>query len=1154
MNIKDILQRDPAGKLVNQGQARIADRPDENVLRELRGELENFVCEGQFADGMQKILASYLANVGHTSQKATWVSGFYGSGKSHLLKMLCHLWQDTPFSDGATARTLVPALPDDVRSALRELDTAGKRGGGLLAAAGSLHSGTTDQVRATVLGVLLRSVNLPEQHSQARFCLRLMEEGQYDNIKRAVEATGKSWERELNNLYVSAPIRRALLDCGSDFGSTEADVKQTLQQQFVQPATDITTAQFLEIFRQVLKLQGKDGRLPSTIIVLDEVQQYIGTSNERSVLITEVAEAICKQLDSKVMLVAAGQSALTDVPLLHRLMDRFTIRVPLSDTDVETVTRKVLLQKKPATVADVRRALETHAGEISRELLGTAVGERASDRDIIIDDYPLLPARRRFWEHVFRQVDLAGTRSQLRSQLSIIHDALGRIADRPLGVVIPGDELYDALVNDMLNTGVLLRDIYERIAGLGNGRDHLLGRRICGLVFLIGKLDRNPGADIGVRATKEHIADLLIDNLGADNNKLRGEVETTLTRLADQGVLMRVGEEYRIQTREGAEWDNEFRNRQTKLANDPTDLQIKREQLLYSEFGKVVGSLRLLQGAAKQARQLSLHREDTPPTVTGQAIPVWVRDGWSGRESDVLDAARRVSPSDPEGAIIYVFIPKRSPEDLRKYIAEADAAQSTLDYKGVPNTPEGQEARHSTESRRDLAVHKRDELLREIVAGARVFQGGGSELPQPALEDRLREAANDSLVRLFPRFNEADASAQSWKNAIDRSRAGSDQPFQAVGYQGNIEQHPVCAQVLSTIGGGKSGTEVRKVLEASPFGWPRDAVDAALIALHRFQHVTATLNGVPVAPGQLDQNRVPKAEFRVESATISIQDKLQVRKLFQLVKIDCKPGEEQLKAPLFLAAVTALADAAGGMPPMPQRPSTVEIEDVARLAGNEQLVAIRDKASKFEAWIKDWSAAKELALQRMPAWSILDRMARHAAAIPTAAESIRQVEAVRNERMLLAKTDPLAPLKAALAKLLRDSVNQAQAEHEAAYKVAMATLAANDGWKSILDQDRQRILAEVQLSPPVKPDTSTDEKLLASLDAHSLAARRADADAVSSRAQRALELAARLLEPKVKIVVLERVTLRTPEDVGRWLGRQEKVLVEAVKNGPVLIQ
>src|SRR5919107_1775768 len=113
--IKDILQRDPATHpLVNQGQARITDRADERVLRELEGELATFVCEGQFADGMQRIIESFLRSLGQTNQRATWVSGFFGSGKSHLLKMLCHLWQDTKFSNGQTARSLVPSIPEEL--------------------------------------------------------------------------------------------------------------------------------------------------------------------------------------------------------------------------------------------------------------------------------------------------------------------------------------------------------------------------------------------------------------------------------------------------------------------------------------------------------------------------------------------------------------------------------------------------------------------------------------------------------------------------------------------------------------------------------------------------------------------------------------------------------------------------------------------------------------------------------------------------------------------------------------------------------------------------------------------------------------------------------------------------------------------------------
>ena len=55
----------------------------------------HFVCEGQYADGIEKIIRSYLDNhTSKSSQRAAWVSGFFGSGKSHVLKMLCHLWME----------------------------------------------------------------------------------------------------------------------------------------------------------------------------------------------------------------------------------------------------------------------------------------------------------------------------------------------------------------------------------------------------------------------------------------------------------------------------------------------------------------------------------------------------------------------------------------------------------------------------------------------------------------------------------------------------------------------------------------------------------------------------------------------------------------------------------------------------------------------------------------------------------------------------------------------------------------------------------------------------------------------------------------------------------------------------------------------------
>lgn len=1153
MKIGETLQRDPAVyALPNDGQARISDRATEKETRELRDELSTFVCKGQFENGMATILSSYLACLGQASQKAAWVSGFFGSGKSHFLKMLGHLWQDTEFPDGATARSLVPSLPDDVRDQLRELDTAGKRAGGLLAATGSLPSGTTDNVRLTVLGILLRSVGLPAQYPQADFCLWLHDQGYYDRVKTAGEAGGKKWEAELNNLYVSGPIARAVLACDKNYAADEKEARKTIRDTYPPRLADVPTADFLTMAKRALRFRGRDGRLPCTVLVLDEVQQYIGESNDRSTLVTEVVEAVSKQLDSQVMVVGAGQSALTDVRLLQKLMDRFRIRIPLSDTDVEKVTREVVLQKKPAAVADVRSTLETFAGEISRELQGTRIGETAEDRGIIVDDYPLLPVRRRFWEACFRQVDLEGTHSQLRSQLRIIHDAIAKISRLPLRCVIPGDELFEALAPEMVNTGVLLREINERIINLSKDgtREGKLARRICGLVFLVGKLPRKEGVDIGVRASKEHIGDLLVDDLGGDNAKLRNDVEKALEKLASEGVLMNLGEEYRLQTKEGSEWDREFRNRQTKIGGDDGTVQLKRDGLLYAEADKIVRGLKLSQGAAKEPRELSIYRDQTPPPPPTDSVQVWIRDGWSCSEKEVTDAARAAGSDNP---VIYVFIPRQSADDLRKWIVEAEAAQQTLDYKGSPSSEEGQEARRGMESRRDSAVVSRDELVGQIVANAKVFQGGGTELLKTKLSERLDDGAKASLARLFPQFNEADAPGSAWEAAIRRARDGADQPFQPIGFSGSAEQHPVCQQVKSTIGASKTGNEIRKVLQASPFGWPQDAIDAALIALHRLQHISATLNGVPVPLGQLDQNKISKAQFRVEQTVLSVGDRLRLRKLFTSLKIQCKSGEEAVRAAEFLNELSSLGVAAGGPPPLPAPPASTEIDDLKRLVGGEQLAAIRSKADDLEKRIGEWTKLKELAEKRKPVWDIAERMAKHAGGLSAATDQIAQMDAVRRERMLLAPVDPVSAIRGALADLLRKAINDAQAEHEAAYKTAMDALAKNSTWQQVPANKQAEFVAEAGLVLPKKSDISGDETLLASLDNRSLAARQAEALAVTGRVQRALELAAKYLEPKVKVVNIERATLRTKDDVDKWLERTGRTLSEAVKQGPVLV-
>jgi hypothetical protein len=1153
MKIKDTLQRDPATHpLVNQGQARIADQASDREVKELMGELSTFVCEGEYAEGIQRILSSFVSGRSQTSQRAAWVSGFFGSGKSHLLKMLCHLWQNTQFPDGSSARNLVPVLPDDIRALLRELDTHGKRSGGVLAAAGALPGGTTDNVRLTVLSVLLRGARLPEQYAQARFVLWLHERGFFDRVRVAVEETGRPWASELNDLYVSGLIATAVLTCDPHFAISEAEARKSIREQFRQPNGDLTTVEFLSMARQVLTFKGKDGRLPCTALILDEVQQYIGSSPERSTLVTEVTEALSKQLDGQLIVVGAGQSALSEQQLLHKLLDRFTVRVQLSDTDVETVTRKVLLQKRPSAVAPIQHVLDQHDGEVSRQLSDTQIAARAEDRVTIVDDYPLLPVRRRFWEHVFRTVDLAGTQSQLRSQLRIIHDAVAKTGDRPLGAVVPADELYDALAPEMVNTGVLLRELNERIARIGADGTKVsrLRQRLCGLVFLVGRLPREGGVDIGVRASSRHLADLIVDDLASNNGALRDEVHAVLEALADEGILMRVDDEYRLQTREGAEWDKEYRNILTKINNDDVTLQTERERFVYGALSRVFGSIRMLQGRAKELRRLTIFRDIAPPAQAGELIQVWVRDGWTTTEKGFVDEARRAGTT---GALVYVFVSKKDDADLRQAVAEALAADRTLAHKGQPVSLEGQEARRGMESRRLMAVQRRDQVIGRIVQNVKIFQGGGNERLEIAPEDKIRAAAEASLERLFPRFGEADGLATQWEAAIKRARDGADQPFQPVGHTGPIEAHPVCRQVLQTIGSGASGTAIRRALRASPFGWPQDAIDAALIALHRSQHVTGMLNGQAIAIGQLDQNRIAKAEFRLEQIVITIDDRIKIRGVYKRAGIDCKSGEELAMAPTFVDALTRLRASATGDAPLPPSGSVALLDDLHARSGNDRLMRVRDCADELKAWIGEAQSAAQLAADRLPVWRLTERLARHALEAPDAADTLTQVEAIRTERMLLSPADRVSPLRVRLAAVLRAALRDGDERRVGAHAKGLATLEENPTWMRLAEEDRARILAQLHLVTPTPEHVGSDEALLTTLDRMNLVARAAEADAVSGRVNGALEIAARLLEPKVRTVTLDRVTLRSDADVRQWLELQERRLLAEVRQGPVLI-
>jgi len=172
-----------------QWQARISDGMTPQEWATLRDELCNFVCEGQYADGMLAHPRSIPGPRGRHGPKRRVGERLLWQRQIAPTEDAGPPLVNTVFPDGTTARSLVHSYAG-IEAALKELDTAGRRAGGMHAALGALPSGSGESTRLTILGIILARAGcgtIPV----AKFCLYLKANGFYDVVKKEVEAKAR---------------------------------------------------------------------------------------------------------------------------------------------------------------------------------------------------------------------------------------------------------------------------------------------------------------------------------------------------------------------------------------------------------------------------------------------------------------------------------------------------------------------------------------------------------------------------------------------------------------------------------------------------------------------------------------------------------------------------------------------------------------------------------------------------------------------------------------------------------------------------------------------------------------------------------------------------------------------------------------------------
>ena len=1153
MKNRDVFIDDPTAYTIpNNGVTKVIDPRTTEEWRVLRYELEHFVCEGEYRRGLAHILSTYIDNLLKAEQPAVWVSGFYGSGKSHLVRVLEYLWRDTQFPDGASARGITK-LPNDITDLLRELSTAGKREGGLWSAAGTLGSGAGKSVRLALLGIMFRRADFPEQYAPARFVLWLMQNGYYEDVRAGVERSGRDFAKELQNMYVSPVLAQSLLEVYPGFATSAAEARNLFKAQYPN-REDISNDELLRTMEDLLELQSTTpGKIPCTLLVFDELQQFIGEDSQRTNQVQEMVEACSSKFGSRLLFIATGQAAMQATPQLQKLQGRFTVRITLADTDVERVVREVVLRKNPTKTGILQDVLNTASGEINRQLAGTKIAPRPTDTTILISDYPLLPVRSRFWESVLRSVDSLGMAGQLRTQLRIVHDAIKEVADRPIGTVVAGDVIYNHLKVDMLQSSVLLRDVASTIEKLDDGSpEGKMCSRLCAAIFLIGKLPVDGVAATGIRADVATLADLLVEDVTDvnANTTLRQSLSQLLQGLVEAGTLMQVGDEYRLQTRESAEWETDFQRRRIRIRADDSRIASDRANEFRSAVTAALKGITLTQGLSKTPRKYDTHfGPDAPPMNTGN-VPVWIRDEWSVSEKTVREDAQVAGVDSP---IVFLFLPQQESDALKDALASYAAAHETLSSRPTPTAAEGVEAKGAMESKRQIEESKRNVLVNNIVNNARVYQGGGNEIAQGSLQASVKTAIEAALERLFPRFKDVDHP--SWNTIINRTIQGATDALSFVGYHGDVDKYPACQEVRTFIGGsGKKGSEIRKHFTGAGYGWPQDAVDGVALCLVAGGFVRTAKNSQPINVKQITVQQIGVTDFYSEGITVSSLQRIAVRKLITEMGLAVNPGEEADAIPMVLKRLTDLAAAAGGDAPLPERPSTEFIEKLQFMSGNEQFVEVYGQRNELLNSFKAWTQARGKIAQRLPQWERLQKMLFHARNLPVGSEVAPQVSAIQVSRSLIDDPDPVSPLLNKIATVLRTELQNARKRLIEAQERELKALEASQEWQSLAEGDRERMLYQNALGPVSQLTIGTDEELLANLNETPLTAWEDKIAAPQGRVKKVREETAKLLSPRVVRIPIPQVTLKSVEEVDAYLAMLRVEMMKQIEAGnPIMI-
>ncbi|SFH58032.1 hypothetical protein SAMN04487830_102124 [Pseudobutyrivibrio sp. OR37] len=808
-------------------------------------ELEEYVVTRELQKHFATFFEAYKKGiVGNTVEVGVWISGFFGSGKSHFLKILSYILDNKEIGGKKAIDYFVDDNKISDAMVLADMRLASETSTDvILFDIDAKSDSNSKQNKDAIVNVFLKVFN-----EKRGFCgslphladleSQLTDEGKYEVFKRAfADEYGSDWEESRHKFdFIQDDVVEALVKI--DFMSEAA------ARNWCEKATEPYRISIEEFAKRVQEYIEKKGNNHHVVFMVDEVGQYIGDDSSLMLNLQTVRHELSQACYGKAWVVVTSQQDVDSIMKVKgndfsKIQGRFATRLALSSANVDEVIKKRILDKNETGAQTLRLLYEQKATIIKNLIVFNDGVEKKlySDENDFACVYPFVPYQFNILASVLTSIRTHGASGKHlsegeRSMLALFKESAVKIMEESEGAIVPFHRFYDALENflDHSHRSVIIRAFDNTKINPEGQTEDVFAINVLKTLFMIKYI-------LEIEANVENITSLMIDNIDNDRIELKERVEQALKVLQQQMLVQKNGSLFVFLTDEEQEINREIESQNVEMA----EVINKVSEMIFED---IFSDKRYRYPAFNGRYAFSFNQiVDDRPYKSNQNFDIGLRvlTPWYDGGND--DATLRMMSGTSQEVVVLLPNDAAFLEELMTYLKiekflRLNTSSQLTKYETIKEAKRVEMRERNSNAKLYLT-----EALKESTI---YVNGDVANLSSKEVTSRINEAIGRLVQTVYHKLSYIDAAFD--ETNIRKMFAATNQLKLDLGSEGESNQHAL-DDVLNFISGNSqihiktSMKTIKDRFMSAPYGFVEDDVHWLVARLYKRGDLTFTVNG-----------------------------------------------------------------------------------------------------------------------------------------------------------------------------------------------------------------------------------------------------------------------------------------------------------------------